>query len=220
MSKFEICSHKWADLSEYNYGVSILNDSKYGFATAGNVMRLSLLRAPKAPDAHADMGRHHIRYAILPHAGPLDHRTVRAGYNFNNPLILQNQPASRMSMVDAEATKSLFQSISIKGAPALIIDTIKRGEDDEDVSRGELPVRPRRSVIVRLYDSLGGKTKAKLMTSLPVKNVYKCNLLEDDLEELIVERGVDTTEGQLKKGKFEVDIEVRAFEVATYRLQL
>lgn len=56
MSKFEVCCHKWADLSENGYGVSILNDSKYGFSTAGNMMRLSLLRAPKAPDAHADMG--------------------------------------------------------------------------------------------------------------------------------------------------------------------
>ena len=56
MAKFEVCCHKWADLSEFGYGVSILNDSKYGFATCGNMMRLSLLRAPKAPDAHADMG--------------------------------------------------------------------------------------------------------------------------------------------------------------------
>ena len=57
MAKFEVCCHKWADLSEHGYGVSILNDSKYGFATCGNLMRLSLLRAPKAPDAHADMGK-------------------------------------------------------------------------------------------------------------------------------------------------------------------
>ncbi|KAG9536698.1 putative alpha-mannosidase I, partial [Aureobasidium melanogenum] len=76
MAKFEVCCHKWADLSENGYGVSILNDSKYGFATCGSLMRLSLLRAPKAPDAHADMGKHKIRWAILPHKGPLDHRTV------------------------------------------------------------------------------------------------------------------------------------------------
>ena len=56
MAKFEVCCHKWADLSENGYGVSVLNDSKYGFATCGNMMRLSLLRSPKAPDAHADMG--------------------------------------------------------------------------------------------------------------------------------------------------------------------
>ena len=59
MAKFEVCCHKWADLSEAGYGVSILNESKYGFATCGNLMRLSLLRAPKAPDAHADMGELH-----------------------------------------------------------------------------------------------------------------------------------------------------------------
>ena len=57
MAKFEVCCHKWADLSENGYGVSVLNDSKYGFAICGNMMRLSLLRAPKAPDAHADMGK-------------------------------------------------------------------------------------------------------------------------------------------------------------------
>ena len=71
MAKFEVCCHKFADLSEYNYGVSVLNDSKYGFATVGDVMRLSLLRSPKAPDDTADMGRHHIRWAIMPHQGPL-----------------------------------------------------------------------------------------------------------------------------------------------------
>jgi hypothetical protein len=56
MAKFEVCCHKFADLSEHNYGVSIINSSKYGFATSGNLMRLSLLRSPKAPDANADMG--------------------------------------------------------------------------------------------------------------------------------------------------------------------
>ena len=60
MAKFEVCCHKWADLSENGYGVSILNESKYGFATAGQMMRLSLLRSSKAPDAHADMGEYYV----------------------------------------------------------------------------------------------------------------------------------------------------------------
>ena len=67
MAKFEVCCHKWADLSEAGYGVSVLNDSKYGFATCGNLMRLSLLRAPKAPDAHADMGKHMSIFFPLSH---------------------------------------------------------------------------------------------------------------------------------------------------------
>jgi alpha-mannosidase len=205
MAKFEVCCHKWADLSENGYGVSIFNDSKYGFATCGNLMRLSLLRAPKAPDAHADMGRHHIRYAIFPHVGYLDHRTVRTAYNFNNPITIH----SSESISSAEV--HLLKSIQLKGSKSLILDTIKRGEDDEDVSRGEFSKRPGRSVILRIYESLGGKARGTIATSLPVKKVWKCNVLEDDGEVM------DTWK---HKGQLMVDIELRAFEVATYRLQL
>ncbi|KAF4164131.1 hypothetical protein CNMCM6936_009494 [Aspergillus lentulus] len=203
MAKFEVCCHKWADLSEYGYGVSILNDSKYGFATCGNLMRLSLLRAPKAPDAHADMGRHHIRYAILPHAGPLDARTVRAGYNFNSPLILRRSSGMQAANV--------FKSIAVTGSQSLILDVVKRGEDDEDVSRGELPKRSGKSIILRIYESLGGRSRGTIHTKFPVKEAWKCNVLEDNEERLEVCKGDDGVA---------VKIELRAFEVATYRLQL
>ncbi|PGH15631.1 hypothetical protein AJ79_02224 [Helicocarpus griseus UAMH5409] len=203
MAKFEVCCHKWADLSEAGYGVSILNDSKYGFATCGNLMRLSLLRAPKAPDAHADMGRHHIRYAIMPHSGPLDARTIRAGYNFNNPLVVQAASGKEVS--------HLFKAISVDGSDSLILDAIKRGEDDEDISRGDFKARAGRSIILRIYESLGGKSRGTIKTKLPVKQVWKCNLLEDDVEQLTTVQSDDSAK---------VDIELRAFEVATYRLQL
>ncbi|KAF1813669.1 putative alpha-mannosidase I [Eremomyces bilateralis CBS 781.70] len=201
MAKFEVCCHRWADLSEAGYGVSILNDSKYGFATVGNVMRLSLLRAPKAPDANADMGHHRIRYAIMPHAGPLSHHTVRAGYAFNNPL----QPTYHSS---PSSIASLLSSFRITGSPNLFIDTIKRGEDDADVSRGELPTRHGRNVIVRVYDALGGRARGWLrLGAVPVGRAWKTNLLEDEGEEVEVEEG-------------RVRVELRAFEVATYRLLL
>lgn len=205
MAKFEVCCHKWADLSENGYGVSVLNDSKYGFATCGNLMRLSLLRAPKAPDAHADMGRHRIRYAILPHAGALDSRTVRAGYNFNQPLVVE-QASSSLS-----ACNAAFKAVSVRGSPALILDAVKRGEDDEDISTSELPSREGRSIIVRIYESLGGKARGSIHSGLAVKRVWKCNVLEDDEEEL---------ELQKADGGSTVFIELRAFEVATFRLQL
>ncbi|KAL8694065.1 MAG: hypothetical protein Q9218_001243 [Villophora microphyllina] len=208
MAKFEVCSHKWADLSEAGYGVSILNDSKYGFATAGNVMRLSLLRAPKAPDAHADMGRHHINYAILPHSGPLDHRTVRTAHNFNHPFKISRAPLSDSD--NHSSASRLLSSIRLTGSPALVLDTIKRGEDDEDVSRGELPNRKGRSIVLRIYESLGGKARGIIEVDtglLHVQKIEKTNLLEDDGEKVGYEEG---------KAK----IELRAFEVATFRLQL
>ena len=203
MAKFEVCCHKYADLSEAGYGVSILNDSKYGFATCGNLMRLSLLRAPKAPDAHADMGRHHIRWAIMPHQGALSASTVRAAYNFNYPMTL-------VSMVDEMPAKELYKAVSVTGASSLVLDCIKRGEDDEDVSRGELPSRKGRSIILRIYESMGGKSRGAIETTLPVKKVYETNALEDDGDELEMS-GND---------KVSIPIELRAFEVKTFRLQL
>ena len=172
-------------------------------------MRLSLLRASKAPDAHADMGRHHIRWAIMPHVGQLSSQTVRAAYNFNNPMTL----ASIKSADKIE--KDLFSSIVVTGSESLIMDCVKRGEDDEDVSRGELTKRPGRSIIVRIYEAMGGKSRGTIETTLPVKKIYKCNLLEDDGEEYKI-----SYTGEGKASKASIDIELRAFEVATFRLQL
>jgi len=203
MAKFEVCCHKWADLSEDGYGVSVLNDSKYGFATAGNVMRLSLLRAPKAPDAHADMGRHHMKWAVMPHAGPLDERTVRAGYEFNYP-VRAHQHANPAS---AEKLMKAFKLTS-DSSPSLVVDTVKRGEDDEDVSNGDMPAKKGRHVVVRVFDSLGGLSRGTIQFGpISVKKAWKCNVLEDNLEEM-------------KIGKEGLAIELRAFEVASYKLLL
>jgi alpha-mannosidase len=218
MAKFEVCCHRWADLSESNYGVSILNDSKYGFAVAGNVMRLSLLRAPKAPDAHADMGDHTMRYAIFPHTGPVDERTVRKAAEFNSPVrivdyVIPKEPGSKEQNLEADAfngTPDLLSALSIRGADNLVLDTVKRAEDDADVSRGELPVNKGLNIIVRIYDALGGKSKGILsFGALNVETVHRVNVLEDEEEDLskaMVERGVH--------------IEVRAFEILTLKLGL
>ncbi|KAL9623961.1 MAG: hypothetical protein Q9160_001714 [Pyrenula sp. 1 TL-2023] len=231
MAKFEVCSHKFADLSEHGYGVSILNDCKYGFATAGSLMRLSLLRSPKAPDAHADMGRHRIRYAIMPHAGGLDARTVRAARAFNYPVQLYRSvvPEKKPTAAADDENEKLFRSIALSSDsnPSLILDTIKRGEDDEDVrhssSQSDFPtdaglkVRKGKSIILRIYESVGGKARGSIATTLPVKKVTRCNLLEDDGEELTMRADPKAKGGERTKY---VGVEVRPFEVVTVRLQL
>lgn len=141
-----------------------------------------------------------MRYAILPHAGPLDSRTVRTARNFNSPMKLYSHPS-------ASTDSSLLSSITLHGSPALILDTIKRGEDDEDVSRGELSKRHGRSIILRIYESLGGKARGVIKTSLAIKKVCRTNILEDD-------------EGEVELNEGKIAIQLRAFEVATYRLQL
>lgn len=102
---------------------------------------------------------------------------------------------------------AFLSSITLTGSPSLILDAIKRGEDDEDVSRGDLPARKGHSIIVRIYESLGGKSRGVLACALPVKKCRRTNVLEDDGEELAWRGG-------------RVEIELRAFEVATFRLVL
>lgn len=111
----------------------------------------------------------------------------------------------------ASSATTILSSLRLTGSPSLILDTVKRGEDDEDVSRPDvhLPRRKGRSIIVRIYDSLGGRSRGVLETrGLDVKRAWKVNILEDDGEEVRVGR-----DG-------EVEVECGAFEVGTWRLEL
>jgi alpha-mannosidase len=168
------------------------------------MMRLSLLRSSKAPDAHADMGRHFIRWAILPHKGSLSSDTVRAAYAHNSPLKLLSAPKS--------ATQAMSQApiklVNTDSSASLVLDTIKRGHDDEDISSHDgLRVNHGKSVILRVYESLGGASRGFIESSFDVKRAFKTNILEEELEEVPVE-----------DGKF--SIKLRPFEVATYKIQL
>ena len=107
-AKFEVCCHKWADLSEHGYGVAILNDCKYGFATHGNCMRLSLLRSSKEPNGNSDMGCHEFKFAIMPHMGPLDERVVRAAREFNSPVRLVQGYHSALDSISIVGNKSII----------------------------------------------------------------------------------------------------------------
>ena len=97
MGKFEVCAQKWASLSETGYGVALLNDCKYGHDIQGNIMRLSLLRAPTSPDPLADRGRHEFVYALLPHTGDL-RSVIEQAYALNVPLLARNLKPSAGSL--------------------------------------------------------------------------------------------------------------------------
>lgn len=85
-ARFEVVGHKWADLSQQDYGVSLLNDCKYGYSVRDNEITLSLLKSAKHPDPEADMGRHLFTYALLPHAGTVtEGGTIEAGCALNTP---------------------------------------------------------------------------------------------------------------------------------------
>ncbi len=130
MARFEVPAHRWADLAESDFGVALLNDSKYGYAAHGNTLRLSLLRAPTDPDPAADRGHHRFAYALYPHAGgPQSGGVTEQALRFNVPLLLLP--------TDAAVGETSWFAVD---CPALIIDTVKKAEDDD-------------ALILRLYES-------------------------------------------------------------------
>ena len=199
-ARFENVCHHFADLSEFGYGISILNDSKYGFETQGNIQRLSLLRSPKGPDPNADIGRQRFKYAVAPHHGSfLESNIVRAGLNFNNEMRLLHVP-------DVDSFNRQMSIVRLEGPRNIILSNIKRGEDDAELDgHYRIRDRPGKSVILRIYETLGGSGKARIKTKLDVQTAFKTNLLEDDIEELMVTGDA-------------IAISCKPFEIVTVRL--
>jgi alpha-mannosidase len=157
MARFEVSAHHWADFSEPDYGVALLNDSKYGYSVHEKLMRLSLLRSPKMPDPVADMGRHKFRYALLPHTDtPVNAGVIEEGYSFNSPLLIYPTQAELQS-------KSFFK---VTGG-SLFLDTVKKAEDSD-------------AIILRLYEAHGKRGVCRIESHLPVSGATQCNILELD----------------------------------------
>lgn len=161
-ARFEVCGHKWADLSEGDYGVSLLSDCKYGWDIRDNVMRLTLLKSAIHPDPKADEGRQVFTYSLYPHAG--DWRaagTVQRAYELNVPVQFA---AAAGNTAGSDLAKSF--SLATIDAENLIIETVKKAEDDD-------------SLIVRLYEAYNQRGNASITFGRPVREARSVNLLED-----------------------------------------
>ena len=180
-AKFEVPAHKWADLSEHGYGVSILNDCKYGYSTEENVMKLTFLKAPKYPNPEADMGKHTFTYSLYPHFGDLtDGGTVEQAFLLNNPMTAVNVPAQKGKLSDE-------YSLVSSSYDGFIVNAIKKPED-------------KNGVIIRGYEAYNGKSKVKLDFGFGVKKVYLCDLMENNLSEV----ETDGRSAEFDVGNFEI----------------
>jgi alpha-mannosidase len=182
-ARFEVCAHRWADLGEAGYGVALLNDCKYGYDIRGSLMRLSLLRAPTHPDPTADRGGHRFTYALMPHPGDFrEAGVIAAAEDLNAPLrVLRGTPSeSRRTLIEVDTAQ-------------VIVETIKRAEDSN-------------AAIVRLYEAWGGRCRARIRTTLRASRVFRCDLLERDIEEVPIRDGA-------------LELELTPFKVVTLKIQ-
>ncbi len=160
-ARFEVPAHKWGDLSDDRGGISLLNNSKYGYDIHGNVMKLSLLRAPLWPDPTADRGKHCFVYSLYTHPGKWNKaHTVQRGYELNTPMVVTVTDSH-----DGEFPKEYsFFTVSNSG---VILDTVKKAEDDD-------------SIVLRLYEAHGIPEEVSIRIFRKPVKVWETNLMEEN----------------------------------------
>lgn len=165
VARFESCGQKWMDLSEGHYGVSLLNDCKYGHSVLDGSMALTLIKSGIEPNPTTDQEEHFFTYALLPHAGDWRNGTVREAYCLNQPAL---------SFRGGKAGSEF--SLASVGAPNVVLETVKQAEDGD-------------GWIVRLYECDNARTETFLRWNRPAASVEECNCIEEKKADVSFENG-------------------------------
>ncbi|SLE92017.1 Putative glycosyl hydrolase [Mycobacteroides abscessus subsp. abscessus] len=185
-AKFEICAHRWVHVGESGYGVAVVNNSTYGhdISRRGSttVVRMSLLRAPLFPDPDCDQGRHRLQFSVRPGATIGD--AVEEGYRRNlDPRIVDG------------AVDAVEPLISLDN-PAVVVESVKLALDGSG------------DVVVRLYESRGGRAEATLRSNFGHGQPIVTDLLERPIDE----------SGTVSFNGDEIHLTLRPFKILTLRL--
>jgi alpha-mannosidase len=201
-AKFEVCAHRWVRLAEPGYGVALANDSTYGHDVTRSAregggtyttLRASLLRAPRFPDPDTDHGRHRFRHALVVGASVAD--AVKAGYRINLPLRTRRGGSAAAS--EAPVVAPLVAPLVAADNEAVVVESVKLADDRSG------------DVVVRLYESLGGRAVARLRAGFPMAGALSTDLLE--------RRWQETEEYEVTDNS--IALALRPFEVLTVRLK-
>jgi len=185
----EVPALRWIDISDNEYGVSLLNDSKYGFDVKGNTMRMTLVRTSYSPDPRPDYGKHELLYSIYPHKGDWkEAQTFKRGYELNHTLefLIMTGSSSRGLMPE---TKSFIQ---IK-PENVVISCVKMAEDSNDI-------------VIRMYDATGEGAKAEVLFDFKIEEASEVDLMEREIDKLKLE-------GE------RVTVDLKPFEIKTLRIR-
>ena len=187
-ARFETSAHRWVHVSDARFGVAVANDSTYGHDITRHerpgggtysLMRQTLLRAPLFPDPEADQGRHTLRSSIV--VGDIGD-AIAEGYRLNLPLRVVAAAASVDALVSSDD-------------PSVVVETVKLAEDRSG------------DVVVRLYESRGGRASAALAIRFGFSSVVETDLHEREVAAAAV----------LDVSADRVDLMLRPFQLVTLR---
>ncbi|RDY29701.1 alpha-mannosidase [Romboutsia weinsteinii] len=171
MAKFETVAQQWVDLSQRDYGVSLLNNCKYGHDIKDNVIRLTLLKSATHPDPHQDQGEQNFTYSLLPHTGDfVEANTVKAAFELNQPLTYVNGSMRN----DIPSKMFNFNDAYI------LVDAIKKAEDED-------------MVIVRFHEYSGSRQEVSITSDYEIVGWMETNLMEKACEEMRNEKEINLT---------------------------
>ena len=169
-ARFECYAHKWMDLSENGYGVSLLSANKYGYGVAGSTVGVTLLKCPTDPNPHADQGEHRFTYSLLPHVGDFREAGVIAeAWALNQPLLVRPVEAHGGSL------PAKLSMISVD-APNMVVTSLKRAEEDD-------------SMILRMYESFDRRSRVTVTLPEGCTAATLCDLMEKPVKALDVVNG-------------------------------
>ena len=169
-AKFEVCAHKWADISDGDYGVALLNDCKYGHSAEGSTLNLTLIKCAEYPNPNADQGEHTFTYSIMAHKGSFkEGGVVKTAQNLNNPMVALPLKAGKGTLPQN------YSYISCD-SENIVIDTVKKAENGD-------------GAIVRMYDTYNCRREVTVTLPEGVSEVYLCNLMEEREKALKVKDG-------------------------------
>jgi alpha-mannosidase len=195
-AQFEVPAMRWADFSGAGadgkvYGLSVLNQDKYGYDAVGNVLRLTLLRSPTWPDPDADQGHHHFHYALYPHAGTWkDALTVRHGWEYDYPL----QAVVTTAHAGSLPAEHSFASVSPEN---VVLTAVKKAEDAN-------------GLIFRVYEWAGKDTTAEFHVPRGATGATVTNLMEHPEGDAL--KVITENEGDVVK------VPIKRYEILTIRV--
>ncbi len=165
-ARFESCAQKWMDFSEGNYGVSLLNDCKYGHSVNDGTIGLTLIKCGVEPNPNADVEVHNFTYALYPHCGTWKQAdTVKEAYCINQPAYVVNG--------GEEGKTYSFASVNKDN---VVLETVKQAENGE-------------GTVLRFYECQNARTKATVTVPAEFTSAYATNLLEEAEQELPIVDG-------------------------------
>lgn len=160
-AKFEVCGHKWGDISEEDFGAALLNDCKYGYTIQNSNIELSLLRSADSPSDSCDKGIHTFTYWLYPHEGGIkDGKVAQRGYELNVPMRISigKAPHDACSYIHTDNSN-------------VMIDTVKKAEEGEDI-------------ILRVFETYNTSDKVEITFDFPVEKCMETNLLEQKIQDI------------------------------------